>query len=309
MLPNLTAYNETCAAIGDVYWNHRLHSLTGDAKYFDVVERTLYNGLISGLSLDGTNFFYPNALESDGKYEFNQGACTRKSWFDCSCCPTNVVRFIPAIPGLIYSKSKNEVYVNLYASNQADIELNGQDVKVSQETSYPWNGKVNMTVDANSEITIKFRIPGWSRNEVLPSNLYSYTYLSKEKPTLTINGETIKNSIKDGYFEVKRNWNGDDKIELSFPMEVRTVKANDMVEEDKGKLSLEYGPLVYAVEEIDNPKFDDITISSFDKYSIQKEQILDGVNTLVSDKFKAIPYYAWSNRGVGKMKVWIPEKE
>ena len=288
-LPNLTAYNETCAAIGDVYWNHRLHSLTGDAKYFDVVERTLYNGLISGLSLDGTNFFYPNALESDGKYEFNQGACTRKSWFDCSCCPTNVVRFIPAIPGLIYSKSENEVYVNLYASNHADIDLNGQKVKISQATSYPWNGKVEFTVDANAEITVKFRIPGWSRNQVLPSDLYSFTNVSIEKPTLSINGEILENTINNGYFEVTRKWNATDKVALNFPMEVRTVKANDKVEEDKGKLSLEYGPLVYAVEEIDNPEFDRITISA-------------------SDTFKAIPYYTWSNRGIGKMKVWLTEK-
>ena len=308
-LPNLTAYNETCAAIGDVYWNHRLHNLYGDVKYFDVIERTLYNGLISGLSLDGTNFFYPNALESDGVYKSNRGSCTRQAWFDCSCCPTNVIRFIPSIPGLIYSKGNNAVYVNLYASSHADIDLNGKKVKVSQETSYPWNGKVNMTVEVDSEITVKFRVPGWSRNEVLPSNLYAYADALQNHPTLSINGEKVDTSVKDGYFEVTRLWNSNDTVEINFPMEVRTVKANEKVEEDKGKLSLEYGPVVYAVEEVDNPNFDDISVSVSDEFTVQKESILEGVNTLTSNKLKAIPYYAWSNRGVNKMKVWLPIEE
>ena len=307
-LPNLTAYSETCAAIGSVYWNHKLHQLTGDVKYLDVLERTLYNGLISGLSLDGTNFFYPNALESDGVYKSNRGSCTRQSWFDCSCCPTNVIRFIPSMPGLIYSKANTTLYVNLYASSHADIDLNGQEVKVTQETSYPWDGTVNMTVDANSEITVKFRVPGWSRNEVLPSDLYAYADISKAQPTIFINGEKINASFNDGYFEIKRKWSSDDNIVLNFPMEVRTVKANDKVEEDRGKLSLEYGPLVYAVEEIDNPRFDKISVARSDKFTIQKEPILGGVNTLTHEKFKAIPYYTWSNRGIGKMKVWIENK-
>lgn len=305
-LPNLTAYNETCAAIGDVYWNHRLHNLYGDVKYFDVIERTLYNGLISGLSLDGTNFFYPNALESDGVYKSNRGSCTRQAWFDCSCCPTNVIRFVPSIPGLIYSKGNNAVYVNLYASSHANIDLSGKVVKVTQETSYPWNGKIQMSVESDGEITMKFRVPGWSRNEVLPSNLYSYTETSKSQPTLSINGEKIATSIKDGYFSITRNWNVNDKIEIYFPMEVRTVKANEKVEEDRGKLSLEYGPIVYAVEEVDNPKFDKISVSPNDKFTVQKEDILEGINTISNEILKAIPYYTWSNRGVNKMKVWLP---
>lgn len=306
-LPNLTAYNETCAAIGDVYWNHRMHNLYGDVKYFDVIERTLYNGLISGLSLDGTNFFYPNALESDGVYKSNRGSCTRQAWFDCSCCPTNVIRFVPSIPGLIYSKGNNSVYVNLYASNEAEIDLDGKAVKVTQNTSYPWNGTVNMTVEADFEVTVKFRVPGWSRNEVLPSDLYSYANSYESQPTLSINGEKVETAIQDGYLEVTRNWSADDAIEIHFPMEVRAVKANENVEEDRGKLSLEYGPLVYAVEEVDNPNFDTISVSANDQFSVQKEDILEGVNTISNDQLKAIPYYTWSNRGVNKMKVWLPE--
>ena len=305
-LPNLTAYNETCAAIGGVYWNHRLHNLNGDVKYFDIIERTLYNGLISGLSLDGTNFFYPNALESDGVYKSNRGSCTRQAWFDCSCCPTNVIRFVPSIPGLMYSKGNNEVYVNLYASSHADIDLNGKEIKVSQETSYPWNGKIQMTVEAASKITMKFRVPAWSRNEVLPSDLYMYADSYKSQPTLSINDKKIETSIKDGYFEVTRKWSPEDKIEIHFPMEVRTVKANEKVEEDRGKLSLEYGPIVYVVEEVDNPEFDKISVSPNDEFTVQKENILEGINTISNETLKAIPYYTWSNRGVNKMKVWLP---
>lgn len=310
-LPNLTAYNETCAAIGDVYWNHRLHNLSGDVKYFDVIERTMYNGLISGLSLDGVKFFYPNALESDGVYKFNQGACTRKDWFDCSCCPTNLIRFIPSIPGLIYSKTSNGIYVNLYASNEANINLDSNQIKISQKTNYPWDGNVSISVnpEQTSEFSIKLRIPGWSRNEVLSGDLYRYLNSSKEKATLKINGELVTATEKDGYFAITRQWNKNDTIELNFPMEVREVIANDKVKDDNGKVALEYGPIVYAIEDIDNPNFDAISVSAADTFSVQQEPILEGVNTLTNEKLKAIPYYAWSNRGIGKMKVWLPKEE
>lgn len=309
-LPNLTAYNETCAAIGDVYWNHRLHNLYGDVKYFDVIERTLYNGLISGLSLDGVNFFYPNALESDGVYQFNQGACTRKSWFNCSCCPTNLIRFIPSIPGLIYSKSKEAIYINLYASSKATIDYNGQAIEVEQSTQYPWEGKVAIAVSPQEKMhfTLKLRVPGWSRNEVLPSDLYAYSNESMPQPTLHLNGQKMDASIQDGYFILSRKWDPNDRVEITFPMRVRTVQANEKVAEDRGKLALEYGPLVYAVEGIDNPQFEQVRVSSTDQFSVQYETLLKGVNTIKWDQFKAIPYYAWSNRGIGKMKVWLTEK-
>lgn len=311
-LPNLTAYNETCASIGDVYWNHRLHNMTGDVKYLDVIERTLYNGLISGLSLDGQQFFYPNALESDGVYKFNQGACTRKDWFDCSCCPTNVIRFIPSIPGLIYSKTDHEIYVNLYASNEATVELGDNTVGITQETNYPWDGQVKVVVnpEKESEFSIKFRNPGWSRNIVLPGNLYSYVNPSTDKMTLKLNGELIAVDTSNGYAELSRNWKKGDVVELIIPMNVKEVKASDKVEDDKGKVALEYGPIVYAIEEIDNKEnYDKIEIGTEEKFDVKKENdLLGGVLTLNSDDLKAIPYYAWSNRGVGKMKVWIPVK-
>ncbi|WP_335964329.1 glycoside hydrolase family 127 protein [Galbibacter sp. PAP.153] len=309
-LPNLTAYSETCAAIGDVYWNHRLHNMTGDVKYFDVIERTLYNGLISGLSLDGTQFFYPNALESDGVYKFNRGACTRQDWFDCSCCPTNVIRFIPSLPGLIYSKTADTVFVNLYASNHAKINLAHTNLEIAQETAYPWDGNVKLTVtpETESNFTLKLRIPGWARNEVLPGTLYSYKKKVHATPQIKVNGEQVEASIKNGYITLTRSWKKGETINLNIPMEVREVLANEKVKEDRNKVALEYGPMVYAVEEIDNKEnFDAISISENESFQVKKEDnLLGGVNVLENEKLKAIPYYAWSNRGIGKMKVWLP---
>lgn len=312
-LPNLTAYNETCASIGDVYWNHRLHNLSGNSEYFDVIERTLYNGLISGLSLDGKQFFYPNALESDGVYKFNQGACTRSDWFDCSCCPTNIVRFIPSIPGLIYSKTKDILYVNLYASNTASIALENTDLEIAQKTNYPWDGKVSLTVTPKKEtpFTIKMRIPSWARNQVLPGDLYSYKNTSTAKTTVSINGKAIAYQEDKGYITITRKWKKGETITLDFPMEVKEVVTNTKVEGNIGKVALEYGPIVYAIEEIDNATtFDKIFIDASDKFEVKKEaNLLEGVNTIQNGKLKAIPYYSWSNRGIGKMKVWIDYKE
>ena len=311
-LPNLTAYNETCAAIGDVYWNHRLHNLYGKSEYFDVIERTMYNGLISGISLDGKQFFYPNALEADGVYKSNRGSCTRQAWFDCSCCPTNLIRFVPSIPGLIYSKSNDVLYVNLYASNNASFRLGKTDLQISQQTGYPWNGKVAISVNPKKEspFTIKLRVPGWARNEVLPGDLYRYKKASTQKATINLNGERLAIQAEEGYFVVTRNWKKGDKINLNFLMEVQEVETNSKVETNKNKVSLEYGPIVYAVEEIDNKtNFDKIDIEAEDTFRVRKEvNLLQGVNVIENSKFKAIPYYSWSNRGVGKMKVWLDYK-
>ncbi|MCI5083032.1 MAG: glycoside hydrolase family 127 protein [Saprospiraceae bacterium] len=311
-LPNLTSYNETCAAIGSVYWNHRLHSQSGDVRYFDVLERTLYNGLISGLSLDGTHFFYPNALEADGKYKFNRGACTRQGWFDCSCCPTNVIRFIPAMPGLLYSKADETIYVNLYAGSTATVELSQNTLTLQQQTNYPWSGQVTVTIDPanDTETELKFRIPGWGRNQPIPGDLYRYTKDANIEPRITVNGEQLSSTMDDGYFSIRRSWKKGDQVELNFPMPVQMVEADEQVEADQGKVSLERGPLVYAVEEIDNPMtFDQITVSPRDTFAVKAEtELLEGVHTIQNKKLKAIPYYAWSNRGIGKMKVWIDRK-
>lgn len=313
-LPNLTAYNETCAAIGSVYWNNRLFNLTGEVKYNDVLERTLYNGVIAGMSLSGTEFFYPNPMESDGKYKFNMGACTRSGWFDCSCCPTNLIRFIPAIPGFIYAHQKDVLYVNLYVSNTAEVELEKQKIKVSQQTSYPWNGTVKLGIDPEKEghFTVKMRIPGWARNEVMPGGLYTYKNAATPTPTLKINGKDVNAKIEQGYFVISRKWNHKDVVEVNFPMKVRKVVASDKIEADYGKVCLEYGPLVYTVEEADNKNFEAIKIDKNTTFKVtHRPELLKGVYAIEgisgNNNFTAIPYYSWSNRGIGKMQVWIPE--
>lgn len=308
-LPNLTSYSETCAAIGSVYWNHRLHSLTGKADYFDIIERTLYNGLISGLSLDGNKFFYPNPLESDGKYQFNRGACTRQGWFDCSCCPTNVIRFLPSMPGLIYSTHRDTIYINLYAGNTAEINLEKTSVQISQSTNYPWNGNVSIDIlpDKSKEFTLKLRIPYWLRNQPAPGDLYQYRNKSSVAASIQINGKDVQPVEKDGYWIISGKWKKGDQLQLVLPMEVKQVVCNSQVEENKGKIALEYGPLVYAVESVDNADaFDQITVAENESFEVVwKDSLLGGVNLIQNGKFTAIPYYAWSNRGVNKMKVWL----
>jgi len=323
-LPNLTAYSETCAAIGGVYWCDRLFRLTGDAKYYDVIERMLYNALIAGISLEGTEFFYPNPLESDAKYRFNAGACTRKSWFDCSCCPTNLIRFIPYIPNIVYATQGNDVFINLFMSNKANIPIRGKTVEIIQETDYPWNGKISISVKQGEtektgeageivksgklgKFALKIRIPGWARNEVAPGGLYAYSNAPMEQPfQVLLNGEALKSNLKNGYVEISREWTGNEQIELILPMKVRQVVANDQVKDDAGRSAIEYGPLVYCAEEIDNETvFDQTTITSQTVYTVEmKPDLLQGVNVISDGVSTFIPYYAWSNRGVGKMKVW-----
>jgi DUF1680 family protein len=315
-LPNLTAYNETCAAIGSVYWNQRLFMLTGDSKYYDIIERTLYNGLISGISVDGNKFFYPNPLESDGKYTFNIGSCTRQPWFDCSCCPTNLIRFIPFIPQLIYATHKDSLYINLYISNKAHISLNNNKVEVNQQTNYPWNGKITITVnpEKNSEFTLKLRIPGWAQNKVIPGDLYAYTDELNSKIALKINGKDETPVIRNSYIEITKQWTKGDKIDLDLPMNVRKVIANKNVKDDLNKLAFEYGPIVYCAEEIDNKNLADISISNNISFNVENGILLNNKVNLIKAKsneieLSLVPYYLWSNRGVGKMKVWFPVKK
>jgi hypothetical protein len=319
-LPNLTAYSETCAAIGSVYWNQRLFWLTGDSKYYDIIERTLYNGLISGISLDGTRFFYPNPLEADGKFDFNKGACTRQSWFDCSCCPTNLIRFIPSVPGLIYATQKDSLYVNLFISGKAEVPMNHSTVGIVQETSYPWKGCINIVVnpDQKQKFTVKVRIPGWARNQAVPGDLYAYAEESQEKVTVKVNGEDQKILVGEGYVTMTREWDKNDQIEINLPMKVRQVVANEKVSEDRGKVALEYGPMVYCAEEADNGALlTEVKISAQSEFSVEKRNdLLNGVLSLVGKPagkdqsgLVLIPYYAWSNRGVGQMKVWFPLKK
>lgn len=318
-LPNLTAYGETCAAIGDVYWNHRLFLLTGNSKYYDIIERTLYNGLISGISLSGTKFFYTNTLESDGDYKFNEGTCTRQAWFDCSCCPTNLIRFIPSIPGLVYATNEDSLFINLFISNHANLSIDGINTEVIQQTNYPWDGKITIKVSPEKEqsFIIKLRIPSWAQGTPVPGDLYKYLNNNYETIHVKVNGEKQKIILHQGYLEITKSWQKGDSIEMILPMEVREVVTNEKVEENKNLVSIEYGPLVYCAEEIDNEKsINNVVIPKQAQFTIEKrENLLDGINIINCDIFNKeqqnlvlVPYYSWSNRGVGKMKVWIPRE-
>jgi DUF1680 family protein len=314
-LPNLTGYGETCAAIGSVFWNQRLFLLTGDSKYYDVIERTLYNGLISGISLDGKNFFYPNPTESDGKYEFNMGSCTRQPWFDCSCCPTNLIRFIPSIPGLIYAANKGSLYVNLFVSSRAHVVIDGEEIEVDQQTDYPWDGKIQFTINPENEktFTLKLRIPGWAQDKPVPSDLYSYVDGSLGKISLRVNGKEEKLTLNKGYAEISREWTKGDRVELALPMIIHKAVASEKVKENINKAAFEYGPIVYCAEEIDNKHISGISIPDKSNLKIEEEKVVSDKVAAIKGKvhgeeFTLIPYYLWSNRGVGKMRVWFPRE-
>lgn len=320
-LPNMSAYCETCAAIGNVYVNYRLFLLHGDSKYYDVLERTLYNGLISGVSLDGGGFFYPNPLESIGQHQ-------RQPWFGCACCPSNICRFIPSLPGYVYAVDNRNVYVNLYMANTASVKVDGKDVTLTQSTSYPWNGDIVVNVDKNKtgKFTMKLRIPGWVLNKPVPSNLYGYVDGKRPSYTVTVNGQPVAAALNKGYFDITRNWKKGDKVQIHFDMEPRVVKANQQVEADRGRVAVERGPLVYCAEWPDN-SFDVLStlMNRQPKFEVKDcPDMLYGIKTIQTDaqtigydadgrleakdvKLTLIPYYAWAHRGSGAMAVWLPQ--
>jgi DUF1680 family protein len=311
-LPNATAYTETCAAIALMLWNERMFLKSGNVKYMDVFERTLYNGFLAGVSFEGNTFFYPNPLEADGFTKFNQGVCGRSPWFDCSCCPVNVVRILPSLPGYIYATRGKEVYVNLYMGNKAEIPIEGQILQLSQTTNYPRDGKIELEVLNREAIAadFKLRVPGWARNEVIDGDLYKYTDSHTPSIHLTVNGKSVEPVMENGYITLeKRNWQQNDKINISFEMPVRKVASHDLVVANKGKVSLERGPIVYCAEEVDNPKGVLNTLLPADEeftYSFEKG-LLGGLGKIESPTLTAIPYYAWAHRGNGEMAVWINE--
>ena len=320
-LPNASAYCETCAAIGNVYVNHRLFLMHGDAKYYDVLERTLYNGVISGMSVDGGAFFYPNPLESHGEHE-------RQPWFGCACCPSNLCRFIPSIPGYVYAVKDRDVYVNLFMSNTAKLDVEGKLVELSQSTNYPWNGDITITVNKNKagKFGMKIRIPGWVQNKVVPSDLYSYSDGKQPGFTISINGTAVDSNIEKGYITINRQWKKGDVVDIHFDMEPRTVIANENVAADRGRVAFERGPLVYCAEWPDN-EFDihHIIVNQNPKITAtNRPDIINGLITLTTDaqtlaydatgalvadkvKLTLIPYYAWCHRGKGNMAVWLPQ--
>jgi DUF1680 family protein len=316
-LPNLTAYNETCAAIGNDYWNHRLFLLHADAKYIDVMERTLYNGLISGVSLDGKLFFYPNPLESTGDYQ-------RSPWFGVACCPGNITRFLASVPGYVYAHRDDNLYVNLFMASKAEIKWGtGGAVKMVQETRYPWNGDVRMRVDPGTAgtFTINVRIPGWAREEAVPSDLYRFAGTNAEPVTLRVNGKSVPIQIEKGYVSLARRWKAGDVIDLHLPMPVRRIVANQQVAADENRVALQRGPVVYCAEWADNSAKEVLDLVIPEQAALTAEfrpDLLNGVvvvkgkavrrQTRKEEEFTAIPYFVWANRGPGQMTVWFSKE-
>jgi len=253
-LPNLTGYLETCASIGMAFWNHRMFLLTGDAAYLDVMERVMYNGVLAGVSLDGTLFFYPNPLESDGKYKFNKGRAERAPWFGVACCPGNISRFLPSVPGYVYATKGDALYVNLFIAGEAKIDLDGKAVTVRQETRYPWDGTVRLTIDPAKKagFALHIRVPGWARSEPVPTDLYRYPGRGDAKVAIRVNGRAIALDVDKGFARIRRVWKKGDKVEVVFPMEARRVVAHPSVKDDEGFVAVERGPLVYCAEGPDN---------------------------------------------------------
>jgi hypothetical protein len=296
-LPNDTAYCETCAAIGMVLWNHRMNLLYGDAKYADVLERSMYNGVLAGLSLSGDKFFYVNPLSSDGSHH-------RVPWFDCSCCPTNIARFLPSIGNYVYAVSDNEVYVNLYLGNTGSIHLgNGLILRLQQTTQYPWNGRVEFAVqpEQEAEFGIRLRVPGWCGSV-----------------QVNVNGEAPEQiRIEQGYIRLWRRWAPGDRIVLEMDMPVERVYSHPLVMMNEGKTALQRGPLVYCLEQTDQEvPLNAVQVPSDVRFAIRHDSgllggitVIEGYDGAGQRRLTAVPYYAWDNREAGPMTVWIPEEQ
>jgi DUF1680 family protein len=332
-LPNLTGYLETCASIGMALWNERMFLLTGEARYIDVMERAMYNGVLSGVSLDGRAFFYANPLESDGKFRFNQGQLGRAPFFGTACCPGNISRFLPSMPGYVCAVKGDALYVNLFVQGEAAVEVGGTRVTVGQQTRYPWDGAVRITVEPErtASWTILVRVPGWARGEAVPGGLYRFADTSSDKPTLKVNGKTVAAVLDRGYARMTRYWKKGDVIELNLPMPVRRVVADEAVKDDAGKVALVRGPLVYCAEWPDNGgRILDLAVPDEAGFRTEwRPDMLGGVAVIMgkaaaitgatggSSESRAaeetqnlvlIPYYAWAHRGPGEMAVWLPRK-
>ncbi len=278
--------------------------------------------MLSGVSLSADRFFYPNPLESNGQHE-------RQAWFGCACCPSNVARFVPAIPGYIYAVTDKELYVNLFISNDADITLGNKKVKITQKADFPWNGRVEISVDplTRAKFGLKVRIPGWVRNEAIPGGLYKFSDQNNENFTIAVNGKPFNGEVINGYVDIQRNWKQGDRVSVEFPMPVRTVVADERIKDDAGKIAIQRGPVIFCAEWPDNntgnilnlvvdknsgfssefiPSLLDGTMSIRTTGSQTRKNVDGKIETLEKEQVTLIPYALWNNRGPGQMMVWLP---
>jgi len=320
-------YNETCAAVAFLFWNHRMFLMTGDAKYMDVFERSLYNGVLSGVSLSGDRFFYPNPLEYDGSAKNNHGFAGRAPWFGCACCPPNVLRTLASLGDYVYAVQGEKLFVNLYAQGEATATIAGNKVKLEQTTDYPWDGKIKLRVslEQSSAFSLNLRIPGWVEGKPLPSDLYTYDDATPAKWSVHVNGKKVSATPQYGFATITREWKAGDEITLDFPMPVRRVAGNAKIAATKNQVALERGPIVYAFEGVDNdgsafdavlpadakiqPEYRAKFLGGVTVLNISKAQRVavskDGKVATQPAKFTAIPYAVWANRGLTPMAVWL----
>lgn len=321
-LPNMSAYCETCASIANVYWNYRLFLRHGDAKYYDVLERTLYNAFLSGVGMDGKSFFYPNPLESHGQHG-------RSPWFNCACCPGNVARFVPSVSGYFCAQDDDQLYVNLYGQNTSEFTVKGKKVQLHQVTEFPWDGKINVEVNPQQtqEFGLRLRIPGWAIEQPMPGDLYTFEQKSPASVTASLNGSPIDIKLDKGYLVLQRKWKKGDVVELNLPIDARRLKAREEVVDDRSKTAIQRGPLMYCAEWPDNkdgkvlnlvlPESSKMT-ETYEKDLLNGVYVLDGSGVSAErgennqikttpTNVRMIPYYAWAHRGSGEMMVWVPE--
>ena len=326
VLPNKESYNETCAAVGNVFFNFRMFLRTRDARYMDVAEISLLNNSLAGVNIEGNKFFYVNPLEADGTTKFNHGNAGRSEWFNTACCPSNIARLIPQVSGMMYSFSDDEIYLTFYGSNSSTIKLESGMVRIKQKSEYPFDGKVDLTVSPKSSqrFKLKLRIPSWvNSNQFVPGELYSYDDKNYDKWKLSINGVKINAKTENGFVTIDRLWNVGDKVILDLPMTVRINKTINKVKENKNRVAITRGPLVYVAEGIDNyrPVQEFYIEDMFDNNKIKIKKINSGIlenvvsiifpaktldNKIEEIFLKMIPYYAWNNRENSSMIVWIP---
>ena len=313
-LPN-EAYNETCAAIALMMWNHRMFLLTGEARYMDVLERTAFNGFLSGVSLSGDRFFYTNPLSYNGVARNNNGRAGRAPWFDCACCPTNVIRTLADFTGYFYAVRDAALYVNFYAQSEGTAIVAGTAVKLTQTTDYPWSGAVRLEVAPAkpATFTLRVRIPGWVQGRPVPTDLYRYDDATAAGWSVRVGGALVNGTPEQGYLAITREWRAADTVELNLPMPVRAVRSNSLVSALQGRVAFERGPMVYCVEAKDRkgPPSTWVAPSIGEISSEARPDLLGGVTMLTSREpklepaFTAIPYFAWNNRGLQPMAVWL----
>ena len=325
VLPNKDTYNETCSAVGNVLFNYRMYLMSGDAKYVDVAEVSLYNNVLAGVNLEGNRFFYVNPLEADGRKTFNHGRAGRSPWFTTACCPSNLARLIPQVSGMIYSHTDDDIFCSLYVGSSVEVPLKAGAVKLQQQTEYPFEGDVNISVEPavdGEEFTLWLRIPSWLNDKFVPGELYSYADGVTSKYSLRVNGRRVKSEVVDGFVPISRAWKSGDVVELSLPMDVRFSVADERVKADSNRLCVTRGPLVYCAEEEDNEQQVSTYFISNAKpqASVGKfsEGIMNGIYTIsmpaeaafaeqeTKSSLTLVPYYAWNNRGDNEaMNVWF----